>query len=920
MIYFPPGVVIRLDASDTSCVQFCAYHSNTPSSLSPKFVPYGVEPDFAPPSGCASGCGGNAALFDNVTEVTSHEMSEAITDALVGSATTFAAPLAWYDPNPANNPLAEIGDICLGQAAAVPAGNTTYVVQNEFSNLQNDCVSAPPVLNLTAPPSGAGPALPFNLKLTIQSSVAAFTLAGYTGTVHFTSSDAQAVLPADYTFVSGDAGTHTFSVTLNTLGDQTIAVTDTHASGLTGTNTVNVNTTPDLTIAKSHSGNFSVGQTGAAYTLTVSNSGHGPTSGTVTVTDTLPNGLTATAIAGTGWSCTLGTLTCSRTDALAATASYPPITLTVNVAANATSPVVNTATVSGGGETNTANDSASDPTTVLAPDMIVSKQHAGVINGSFFQGETGATYSIFVINNGNLATIGTVSVVDTLPATGLTATDISGTGWSCTLATLTCTRSDVLAPNSSYPVVTVTVNVAPDAPANVVNSATVSGGGEVNTGNDLSQDLTIVLPPPTPDLSIALFHSGNFFQGQTGTYLINVSNVGTKITSGTVTVTDTLPSGLTATAMSGTGWACTLGSPLTCTRSDGLDFNASYPSITLSVNIDPNAPSSVTNMATVAGGGDTNTANNSASDFTSIATPVIDLRLTLFAGPGLSVGDTNAIFKFGVVNAGNVPSSGTVTVTAAVTTGLTVASMSGTGWSCTLSTLTCTRSDSVAPNFNVFPEIDVGVNVAVNAPSHVTITLNVSGGGDSVPGNNTFPLDQTVNGPVTINISQPNPSVNAGQPATIPLSVGLAQAAGSVTFSCSGLPTASSCSFNPPSATLSSSSLVTLTINTTARSTSVPVSRLPIGGPPALLFLAFSLLASGALFLKNRQALRLIRKPAFVVSLAITLVLAALSGCGSGGPPPPPPVIGTPAGTYAIAVTGTTPIGSTSSTLSLTVR
>src|SRR5581483_10504994 len=35
---------------------------------------------------------------------------------------------------------------------------------------------------------------------------------GYTGTVHFTSSDPQAVLPADYTFAPSDAGVHTFTV------------------------------------------------------------------------------------------------------------------------------------------------------------------------------------------------------------------------------------------------------------------------------------------------------------------------------------------------------------------------------------------------------------------------------------------------------------------------------------------------------------------------------------------------------------------------------------------------------------------------------------------------------------------------------------------------------------------------------------
>jgi hypothetical protein len=46
------------------------------------------------------------------------------------------------------------------------------------------------------------------------------TAANYTGTVHFTSSDAQAALPADYTFAAADAGVHAFSATLETAGTQ----------------------------------------------------------------------------------------------------------------------------------------------------------------------------------------------------------------------------------------------------------------------------------------------------------------------------------------------------------------------------------------------------------------------------------------------------------------------------------------------------------------------------------------------------------------------------------------------------------------------------------------------------------------------------------------------------------------------------
>jgi hypothetical protein len=103
----------------------------------------------------------------------------------------------------------------------------------------------------------------------------------------------------------------------------------------------------------------------------VTNSGTGPTVGVVTMSDAVPTGLTATAISGTGWTCPTGTLTspvtCTRSDALAAATSYPAITLTVNVAANAAASVTNTVTVTGGGELNTGNDTASDVTIIGSP-------------------------------------------------------------------------------------------------------------------------------------------------------------------------------------------------------------------------------------------------------------------------------------------------------------------------------------------------------------------------------------------------------------------------------------------------------------------------------------------------------------------------------------------------------------------------
>ena len=58
---------------------------------------------------------------------------------------------------------------------------------------------------------------------------------GYLGTVRFSSTDSQAVLPASYTFTAANAGTHTFTVTFKTAGDQAITATDKSNSAIVGT-------------------------------------------------------------------------------------------------------------------------------------------------------------------------------------------------------------------------------------------------------------------------------------------------------------------------------------------------------------------------------------------------------------------------------------------------------------------------------------------------------------------------------------------------------------------------------------------------------------------------------------------------------------------------------------------------------------
>jgi hypothetical protein len=95
-------------------------------------------------------------------------------------------------------------------------------------------------------------------------------LTGYSGTVHFSSSDHQATLPADYTFTPADAGMHTFGnlVTLRTAGTQSITAQDLGNPTIGGTQG-NITVNPAAAIAFSVSGYPASVTAGTAQNLTV---------------------------------------------------------------------------------------------------------------------------------------------------------------------------------------------------------------------------------------------------------------------------------------------------------------------------------------------------------------------------------------------------------------------------------------------------------------------------------------------------------------------------------------------------------------------------------------------------------------------------------------------------------------------------
>ena len=485
-----------------------------------------------------------------------------------------------------------------------------------------------------------------------------------------------------------------------TIGGQTVSI---------GQNGVSL-----LSVAETHAGSFTQGQMGAAYVVAVGNGASaGPTTGTVVITQTLPAGLTLVSMIGTGWNC--AGATCSRSDVLTAGASYPPVTVKVNVAANAGTPLVAQVTLSGGGLLSPVT--ASDSTTIAngaAPAMSVAETNAV----SFTQGQAGASYTV-IVSNGAAAgpTLGAVTLTQTF-ATGLTLVSMTGTGWSCVGAN--CTRSDVLNPGASYPQVTVTVNVATNAGTPLLAQVTVSGGGSATA---TATDSTVIIPVPV--LSVSETNAAAFTQGQLGAvYSVNVGNGASAVpTTGTVVLTQTLPAGLTLASMSGAGWTC---SDATCTRSDVLTPGASYPTVTVTVNVAANAGTPLLAQVTVSGGGALTPAT--ATDSTSIALSNPPVFTVVEANAaGFTQGQAGASYTVTVGNvAGAGPTSGTVTLTQVLPAGLILVSMTGTGWACTGAT--CIRSDVLSPGAN-YPPVTVSVNVAANATTPQTSQVSVSGGG-----------------------------------------------------------------------------------------------------------------------------------------------------------------------------------------------
>ena len=430
----------------------------------------------------------------------------------------------------------------------------------------------------------------------------------------------------------------------------------------------------DLSIAKTDAPDpVTVGAT-LTYTLLVTNNGPADAVG-VTVTDTLPAGVTFGTATPTQGSCVqaAGLVTCALGTVLASATATVTITVTPTVAGS----ISNTATVSATTlDPIPANNSDSEATTVGAlADLSITKTD-GVT--TIKPGAT-TTYTITVTNNGPSDVPAGVVVSDQVPV-GTTGSESEP---DCTLVgtTFTCTTTATLVSGTSVAYqLTVAVGAAYILPT-LTNTATItaSSAADPNLANNTASD-TDTVTPLAFDLSVVKTDSADpVAPGDSFTYTITVTNAGPDDAMGVV-LTDPVPSELTVTAVASSGsGACVAANNLVTCSIDPLAVGVTW-AITVTVDVPLDATSgTVTNTATVVAAGDTDPSNDSASETTTIGVVVgsADLVVTkTIDDPSPHEGDTVA-YLITVTNSGPDDATG-VQVTDLLPAGLTFVSGSPT--------------------------------------------------------------------------------------------------------------------------------------------------------------------------------------------------------------------------------------------------
>ena len=705
----------------------------------------------------------------------------------------------------------------------------------------------------------------------------------------------------------------TFSVNVTgiaagTQNNTTGNVTSTEG-GTGGTASASINVVAPPSIAKVFNpSNIALNAT-TSLTFTITNPAANAVSLTgVAFTDTLPTGLTVANASATVCG---GTLTTTAPTGIALTGATIAansqcqfsVTVTGAAAGSYTNTTGNVTSTNGGtGNTATAN------LTVATPPTITKAFGASSIL-------VGANTSLtFTLNNPN-ASLGLTGVAfsDTLPA-GLQVATPNGLATTCS-GTVTAAAGSgsisltggTLAATASCSISLNVTGIAAGVQNNTTGPISSNESGAGATSNTAS--ITVIGPP-----SIAkAFGAASIQLNGTTTLTFTITNPNATVALTGVGFGDTLPAGLAVANPNGLTGSCGAGTITTGTVSGFSVVNLSGGTIaaggscTFSVNV-----------VGVTGGHKVNTtgtvsSTNAGSGNQATATIDVeapDLAITKTHSGTFTRGQTGAVWTITVSNVGFGPTVGTVTVVDTlpnVQNPPVPTDISGTGWTCTLATLTCTRADALASGSS-YPAITLTVNIPKNIQNNFTNTAKVSGGGDVNPTNNTATDSVSLGPPIVMTPQSSSVNVVHGNTANMVINVDAPDPTlGKITFTCSGLPSASTCNFSPGSidpAVTPGPTAMTVSVFTTRGTASLSAPARPGAAGRNPLYAMFAFPVFGIMLAGfGGQRRKGVKRLPMLIMLGLVLLLA-MAGCGVA-PPAPPPVPGTPAGSFAITITAT---------------
>jgi fimbrial isopeptide formation D2 family protein/uncharacterized repeat protein (TIGR01451 family) len=558
-----------------------------------------------------------------------------------------------------------------------------------------------------------------------------------------------------------------------------------------------------LSLSKSLLSSSLVAGTNAVYAISVTDNGPQDAAGPITVTDDLPTGLTyvsSTSAGGFTCSATGQDVTCATPDDVGLPNGQAiSLDLTVAVASDVTGSVVNSATATTPTPDSSGNPATATGSTTNSVDTVTSLSLTKTLVGALVAGSQG-TYAVSVSDTGPSDAAGPITVADTLPA-GLTyVSSSSGEGFTCSATgqAVTCATPDAVGlPNGQTISLDLVVAIAQDLTGtNVTNSATATTPTLDSSGNPATATgSTTNAVTSVTSLSLTKTLVGELAAGGDATYAIVVGDTGPSDAAGPITVTDTLPTGLTyVSSSSPDGFTCSAtGQDVTCATPDDVGLpNGQTNSLDLVVAVASKVTGSVTNSATATtptldSSGNPATATGST---TNPVTAVTSLSLTKTLVGELTAGK-NATYTIAVSDQGPADAAGPITVTDALPASLSyVSSSSSDSFTCSANgqDVTCATPDDVGlPNGQTI-SLDLVAAVAskvtgsvTNSATATTPTLDASGNPATATGSTTNPVTAVTSLSLTKTLVG---ELTAGKSATYAIAVsdhGPSDAAGPIT-------------------------------------------------------------------------------------------------------------------------------------------